>query len=94
MAHNHTFTHMHTEKEVGGVWIWPDSVLLQSKHNIIQRLVHRITGSPLASICIYNNIRLFMAPHLAIAQHAYKDIRICSLYHKHTHAHYKQMHYW
>ena len=36
---------------------------------------------------IYNNNRLFMAPHLIRAQSAYKDIRVHSFHHTHMHTH-------
>ena len=36
---------------------------------------------------LYNNNRLFMAPHLIIVQSTYKNIRIHSFHHTHTHTH-------
>ena len=39
-----------------------------------------------------NNNDRFMAPHLKRAQSTYKDIRICSFYHTHTHM--LQIHAW
>ena len=47
----HTHTHNGIQRRGRKNWIWPDSVLLQSKYNT-QCLVHRITGSPSASICV------------------------------------------
>ena len=94
-THNGTQSHLHThayrERSVwgwggrGGVWIWPDSVLLQSKYNT-QCLVHRLSPCKHLRIII---IMIYGTPSDKSPKHLQrcKDMLIILQTHAHTHTH-------